>query len=104
MVRPAILARERAADAREWDRRGPARRRRLVHDVSKLAEFDGQGSTPTGALFGHPYHGVHLVAAAGLPVELAHVVLSHTSRTTVEPAFLEAEPVRRAHEAATNAI
>lgn len=76
----------------------------LAHDVSKLAEFDGDDRTPVGDLLGHPYYGVHLVARAGLPVECAHVVLSHTPRTPVEPAFLEAELVRRADEAAANAI
>ena len=76
----------------------------LVHDVSKLAEFDGMDATATYDLLGHPYWGVHVVARAGLPVELAHVVLSHTSRTNVEPAFLEAELVRRADEAAASAI
>jgi HD superfamily phosphodiesterase len=76
----------------------------LVHDVSKLAEFDGMADTPVADLLGHPYYGVHVVARAGLPVELAHVVLSHTPRTGVEPATLEAELVRRADEAAAAAI
>lgn len=72
----------------------------LVHDVSKLAEFDGMDTTRTYDLLGHPYYGVHVTAAVGLPVELQHVVLSHTSRTAVEPATLEAVLVRRADEAA----
>ncbi|MFC7175823.1 HD domain-containing protein [Halosegnis marinus] len=76
----------------------------LVHDVSKLAEFDGMGATDTYDLLGHPYYGVHYTAAAGLPVEYAHIVLSHTSRTRVEPAFLEAELIRRADEVAAAAI
>lgn len=76
----------------------------LLHDVSKLAEFDGMDATPVYDLLGHPYYGVHFVAAAGLPVELAHVVLSHTSRTSVEPATLEAAIVRRADEVAASAI
>lgn len=76
----------------------------LVHDVSKLAEFDGMAETPVYTLLGHPYYGVHVVAAADLPVELAHVVLSHTNRTAVEPATIEAELVRRADEAAAAAI
>ena len=75
----------------------------LVHDVSKLAEFDGMERTAVGDLLGHPYYGVHVVARADLPVEMAHVVLSHTSRTTVEPATLEAEIVRRADEVAAAA-
>jgi len=76
----------------------------LVHDVSKLHEFDAMDETPVGDLLGHPHYGVHVVARAGLPVEIAHVVLSHTPRTTVEPATLEAEIVRRADEVAAAAI
>ena len=76
----------------------------LVHDVSKLAEFDGMDDTAVSTLLGHPYYGVHLVARAGLPVELAHIVLSHTHRTAVEPTTLEAHLVRRADEAAAAAI
>lgn len=72
----------------------------LVHDVSKLYEFDGMETTEVGRLLGHPYYGVAVVSRANLPVEIAHVVLSHTSRTTVEPATLEAEIVRRADEVA----
>jgi len=76
----------------------------LVHDVSKLAEFEGIERTAVGRLLGHPYYGVHVVARANLPVEMAHIVLSHTSRTTVEPATLEADIVRRADEVAAAAI
>lgn len=76
----------------------------LIHDVSKLAEFNGMTETPVYNLLGHPYYGVYVVAAVDLPVELAHVVLSHTSRTTVEPATIEAEIIRRADEVAAAAI
>jgi HD superfamily phosphodiesterase len=76
----------------------------LVHDVSKLSEFDGMNETPVYDLLGHPYYGVYVVTAVDLPVELAHIVLSHTSRTTVEPATLEAELIRRADELAAAAI
>ncbi|WP_254535393.1 HD domain-containing protein [Halomarina litorea] len=76
----------------------------LVHDVSKLYEFDGMDETPVGDLLGHPHYGVHVVSRAGLPVEYAHVVLSHTGRTTVDPATLEAEIIKRADEVAASAI
>ncbi|SDD85300.1 HD domain-containing protein [Natrinema hispanicum] len=76
----------------------------LIHDVSKLAEFDGMAETPVYNLLGHPYYGVYVVAAVDLPVELAHIVLSHTSRTPVEPATIEAELIRRADEVAAAAI
>ena len=76
----------------------------LVHDVSKLYEFDGMETTAVGSLLGHPHYGVAVVARAGLPVEIAHITLSHSSRTSVEPATLEAEVVRRADEVAAAAI
>lgn len=76
----------------------------LVHDVSKLYEFDDDGTTEIGDLLGHPHFGVHPVAAAGLPPAVQHVVLAHTPRTSVEPATLEAELVRLADEMAAAAI
>jgi len=76
----------------------------LIHDVSKLYEFDGHERTEIGNLLGHPHFGVAVVEEAGLPTELAHITLSHTSRTTVEPATIEAEIVRRADEVAAAAI
>jgi hypothetical protein len=76
----------------------------LVHDVSKLAEFDGTEPTAVYDLLGHPHYGVHVAASAGLPVAVQHVLLAHTARTSVEPATIEAELVRRADEAAAAAI
>ncbi|QZP37374.1 HD domain-containing protein [Halobaculum magnesiiphilum] len=97
----------------------------LLHDISKLYEFgpgdadafdgdegpDGDEATVDGRygteyydLLGHPYVGVHVCEAAGLSVELSHVVLSHTGRTAVEPATLEAEIVKRADEVAAATI
>lgn len=76
----------------------------LVHDVSKLYEFDSEGATLAYDLLGHPYYGIHVVLDAGLPVELAHVVLAHTGRTNVQPATIEAEIVRRADQVAAATI
>jgi len=93
----------------------------LVHDISKLYEFspegaggvapeddeaavDGSHGTDYYDLLGHPYVGVHVCEAAGLPVVLSHIVLSHTGRTNVEPATLEATVVKRADEVAAAAI
>lgn len=70
----------------------------LVHDISQLAEFDGHTETSVYDLLGHPYYGVYPVLEADLPVELAHIVLSHTNQTAVEPATIEAELVKRADE------
>ncbi len=76
----------------------------LVHDVSKLYEFDGMESTEIDDLLGHPYFGVAVAANADLPAEILHIVLSHSHRTAVEPATLEAEIVRRADEVAAAEI
>lgn len=76
----------------------------LVHDLSKLYEFDGRDRTTIGRLLGHPYYGVAVTERAGLPPAVAHVVLSHTPRTNVEPASIEAELVRRADAVAAAAI
>lgn len=76
----------------------------LVHDVSKLAEYDGLAETTIGDLLGHPHYGIHVVSRVGLPTRIAHIVLAHTSRTTVEPATIEAAIVRRADEVAADAI
>ena len=75
----------------------------LVHDVSKLYEFDREARTELGDLLGHPHYGVAMVSQANLPVAVAHVVLSHSPKTSVEPATLEAELVGRANEAAAAA-
>ena len=75
----------------------------LVHDVSKLYEFDREARTELGDLLGHPHYGVAVVSQANLPVAVAHVVLSHSPKTSVEPATLEAELVGRADEAAAAA-
>jgi 23S rRNA maturation-related 3'-5' exoribonuclease YhaM len=76
----------------------------LVHDVSKLYEFDGMDRTEIGRLLGHPYFGVSVVARAGLPTELSHIILSHSPRTAVEPATIEAALLGLADEAAATGI
>lgn len=76
----------------------------LVHDVSKLYEFDGMEPTEIDDLLGHPHFGVAVAAQAGLPAEILHIVLSHSHRTAVEPATLEAKIVRRADQVAAAEI
>ena len=76
----------------------------LIHDVSKLAEFDGMNETDIFQLLGHPYYGVHIATRAGLGPEYSNIILSHTNRTNVEPATIEAALVKRADEVAAAAI
>ncbi len=76
----------------------------LVHDISKIYEFHGMERTEIGHLLGHPYYGVAVAARADLPTEILHVVLSHSHRTAVEPATLEAEILCRADRVAAAGI
>jgi len=76
----------------------------LVHDVSKLYEFDDGGETAVGDLLGHPHFGVHVAEGADLPVEIAHIVLSHSDMSAVDPATIEAALVQQADRAAAAAI
>jgi putative nucleotidyltransferase with HDIG domain len=76
----------------------------LVHDVSKLYEFDGDEATDVEDALGHPHYGIVPAARAELPTEVLNVVLSHSSRTSVEPSTLEATIVKRADEVAAAAI
>lgn len=79
----------------------------LLHDISKPYEFDAdapEGVTHLGKFVGHPYYGLHLVADAGLGVDIMHIVLSHSPRTAVEPGTIEAAIVAAADEAAAAAI
>lgn len=78
----------------------------LVHDVSKLYEYEFSTGTltPIGDRIGHPHYGLYVAGTAGLPVEVLHILIAHSSRTSVDPATLEAEIVRRADEVAAGAI
>lgn len=76
----------------------------IVHDVSKLYEFDGRDPTATGELLGHPHYGIHVTAAAGLPVEVQHALAAHSPNTAVAPATIEAEILLRADQVAASAI
>lgn len=76
----------------------------LVHDVSQLAECDGEEWTETGRLLGHPHYGVYVTRSVGLPVAIQHIVLSHTTVTDVAPGTIEAAIVERADGATANML
>lgn len=78
----------------------------LVHDVSKCYEFappDG-AETRLHELLDHPHYGVVPAARAGLPPEVLHVVLAHSSRSAVEPATYEARVVTHADRVAVASV
>jgi len=66
----------------------------LLHDVGKLLEYERRDGkvqkSRSGELVRHPVSGYALVLEAGLPLEVAHIVLAHSS---------EGEKVKRTPEA-----
>lgn len=76
----------------------------LLHDVSKLYEFEGFERTEIGTLLGHPYYGVYVAGSVDLPPDLVAITVNHTSVTNVEPATIEAAIVSQADYASAAAI
>ena len=66
----------------------------LLHDVGKLLEYERQGNevkkSRYGELVRHPVSGYALALEAGLPLEVAHIILAHSA---------EGEKVKRTPEA-----
>jgi len=66
----------------------------LLHDVGKLLEYERQGGevkkSRYGELVRHPVSGYALALEAGLPLEVAHIILAHSA---------EGEKVKRTPEA-----
>lgn len=71
----------------------------LLHDISKFYEISGEAlegpdanqRTKLDSFLSHPHYGIHLVAEAGLPVEIINMVAAHTENSKVEPQTLEAK-------------
>ena len=53
----------------------------ILHDVDKAVLFDGKTKEPTEWLqkLPHAAYSMYLVLKAGLPLDIAHMVLSHTA-------------------------
>ncbi len=66
----------------------------LLHDVGKLLEYEAQAEacrkSRAGELVRHPVSGFALALEAGLPLEVAHIVLAHSE---------EGEKLKRTPEA-----
>ena len=66
----------------------------LLHDVSKLMEYSpgelGAEKSRFGELIQHGSYAVHKALAHGLPLELVHLLGSHTMQSRVAPSTLEA--------------
>jgi putative nucleotidyltransferase with HDIG domain len=64
-----------------------------LHDVSKLMEYEPRGDgfvkSEFGELVQHGMYGVHKAIEHGLPVELAHIISSHTTQSRLPPKSVE---------------
>lgn len=62
----------------------------LLHDVSKAVEYEDHKKTALGDCMAHGVYGVHLCLEEELPLEVTHIVSSHTKQMNIEPNSLEA--------------
>jgi putative nucleotidyltransferase with HDIG domain len=63
----------------------------LLHDVAKVVEYSvNGGKTAIGNSLTHGIFGVHLCIEAGLPVEVVHIVASHTTKMGMPAKSIEA--------------
>ena len=75
-----------------------------LHDVSKLLEYGGSGKTEFGQMVQHGVYGVHKALAHGLPLELVHIIGSHTTQSRLAPRTTEAIIVYYADYADSDAL
>jgi putative nucleotidyltransferase with HDIG domain len=65
-----------------------------LHDVSKLMEYEPKGADSGKSMFGamiqHAAYGVHKALEHGLPLELVHIIGSHTTQSRLAPKTTEA--------------
>ncbi len=68
----------------------------LLHDVSKVIEYRVEGGKSNiGNSITHGAYGVHLCLEVGLPVEVTHIVASHTNKMGMQTKSVEAIIVHR---------
>lgn len=66
----------------------------LLHDVGKLLEMEERGGkfckTSAGRLVRHPFSGVALADASGIPAEVQHIIGTHSKEGDLYPRTPEA--------------
>lgn len=56
----------------------------LLHDVCKIVEYSSAGGrTPWGQMITHAIYGVTLCEKHGIPLEIIHIVASHTAKLSM---------------------
>ena len=63
----------------------------LLHDVSKVAEYSSKGAkTEWGAHVTHGIYGICISEAEGIPLEVIHIIASHTNKLNMPAKTREA--------------
>lgn len=64
----------------------------LLHDVDKLVSHCGPNAKPTkiGEMFPHAFYSAHVALNLGLPIEVIHMIVTHTAFSLVPPKTMEA--------------
>jgi len=57
----------------------------LLHDASKPLEAGPKGKTPLGKLFPHGYQASYMALQVGLPIEVVHIIITHTRNSSAVP-------------------
>lgn len=76
----------------------------LLHDVSKVFEYDYTSETKIRELLVHPHFSIYVLEKADIPVEIQHIAISHTSRSGVKPKTIESVIVSEADGIAAHSI
>ena len=65
----------------------------VLHDASKPLEYEMRNGKEMHSRFGdlypHGFYAAHLAEAAGLPQEIVHIILTHTTSTKTYPITVE---------------
>lgn len=77
----------------------------LLHDVCKIVEYSAKGGrTPWGRNVTHGVYGVALSHEAGIPLEIIHVIASHTAKLSMANKSREAVIVAKCDSIAASGV
>lgn len=62
----------------------------LLHDVDKLVSHHGSKPTKIGKMLPHAFYSAHTALNLGLPIEVIHMIITHTAFSLVPPKSIEA--------------
>ena len=76
----------------------------LLHDASKLLEYSDKGLAEKGKLLPHAFLGGAFAWKSSLPLGVVHIIVSHSSRASINAMTIEAVIVQHADHADCDSI